>query len=260
LLSFWKQALSWTFNILETDDDGEISGTPSEWDRWLLERIVIQVLCMDDSERPDELWRPILNLGCEGHYWVDDFLIEWFMKGLGTENVSDDFIKRWKEMLEYAFRSEKWNPSGGYRRYYLNKLWCELLGMNYIISNLWGEDKKSIVREMKQYYERWANSSLPNTDSAAMFINFLMCPAAEEILFEGLTWLDKASKEAGDKFFSDRHNNIQKYIANLLEISWKKHKERIKRNGVIYAAFTCLLKKLVDLQNLQAIELQQSLI
>ncbi|MDO8140514.1 MAG: hypothetical protein Q6358_03365 [Candidatus Brocadiales bacterium] len=259
-LSFWKQVLSWTLNILETDDDGEISGVPSEWDRWLLERIVIQVLCMDDSERPDELWRPILNLGGEGHYWVDDFLTEWFMKGIGAENVSDNFTKRWKEMLEYAFRSEKWNPSSGYRRYYLNKLWCELLGMNYIISNLWKEDKKFVIKEMKQYYERWANSSLTNTDSAAMFINFLMCPAVEEILFEGLTWLDKASKEAGDKFFSDRHNNTQKHLADLLEVYWKKHREKIKGNSAAYDAFKNLLRKLVDMQNIQAIELQQSLI
>lgn len=259
-LCFWKQALSWTLNILETDDDGEISGTPSEWDRWLFEQIAIQVLCMDDSERPDELWQPILDLGGEGHYWVDDFLMEWFMKGIGTENVSDNFIKRWEEMLEYAFRSEKWNPSKGYRGYYLNKLWCELLGMNYIISSLWKENKKSIIREMKQYYERWADSNLMDTDSAAMFINFLMRPAAEEILFEGLAWLDKVSKKVGDCFFSDRHNDIQKYIASLLEISWKKHKERIKRSSATFNAFTCLLKKLVDLQNLQAIELQQNLI
>lgn len=259
-LRFWKQALSWTLNILETDGDGKISGTPSEWDRWLFERIAIQVLCMDDNERPDELWQPILNLGGEGHYWVDDFLMEWFTKGIGTENVSDNFIKRWKEMLEYAFGSEKWNPASGYRRYYLNKLWCELLGMNYIISNLWGEDKKSIIREMKQYYEQWANISLTNTDSAAMFINFLMCPASEEILFEGLTWLVKPSKEAGDRFFSDRHNNTQKHLADLLEVSWKKHREKIKGNSAAYDAFKNLLRKLVDMQNIQAIELQQSLI
>lgn len=32
-LTFWKQALVWTINILETDEDGKISETPSEWNR-----------------------------------------------------------------------------------------------------------------------------------------------------------------------------------------------------------------------------------
>lgn len=59
-LSFWRQALTWTLTIIETGDDRGISGTPSEWDRWLFEKITIQVLCMEDTEEPADLWRPIL--------------------------------------------------------------------------------------------------------------------------------------------------------------------------------------------------------
>ena len=154
-LLFWRQALAWTLSVLETDANGEISATPSDWDRWLFERIAIQVMCMDESERPDELWKPILGLGGEGHYWVEDFLTEWFKKGIGTEKVPNNFIKRWKEMLEYVLGSEKWNPPNGYRRFYLKYLWCDLLGMNYFISGLWESDKKSVIKEMKQHYEKW---------------------------------------------------------------------------------------------------------
>jgi hypothetical protein len=257
---FWKQALIWTVNILETEDNGEISGTPSAWDSWLFERIAIQVLCMDDSERPDKLWQPILNLGSEGHYWVEDFIMEWFMKGIGVETVSDNFIKHWKEMLEYTFKSEKWSSSKGPRWYYRTKLWCELLGMSYIISELWDESKKPVIREMKQYYERWANTSLPNPESAVMFIYFLMCPATEVILTDGLIWLEEAANEAGDNFFTDRHDNVQKPLANLLEISWKKYKTQIQNNSEAYKAFRNLLRKLVDLQVPQAIEIQQNLV
>jgi hypothetical protein len=226
-LNFWKQALNWTINILETDDNGEISGTPSEWDRWLFEQIAIQVLCMRDDEEPENLWILILDLGAEGHYWVEAFIMEWFFKGIGMETVSDNFIKRWKEMLEYAFKSEKWSNSGG-RWYYRTKLWCELLGMNYFISELWDGIKKPIIREMKQYYERWADTSLSNPESAVMFIHFLMRPAAEVMLTDGLIWLDKAAKEAGDNFFTDRHDNVKKPVASLLEISWKKIKLKYK--------------------------------
>jgi hypothetical protein len=259
-LTFWRQALTWTLNILKTNDEGKIPGTPSDWDRWLFKRIAIQVMCMDESERPDELWRPILALSGEGHYWVEDFLMEWFIKGIGPEKVSNKFIKHWKKMFEYAFGSEKWNPPSGWKRFHLKDLWCELLGMNYSISTLWKEDKKSIIKEMKGYYKRWAKGNLADPQGAVRFIFFLMCPAADEILHNGLVWIDEASGEAGNTFFIDRHENVQKPLANLLEIVWKKHRDRIKGNSATFEAFKSLLRKLVDLQNLQAIEIQQNLL
>lgn len=259
-LNFWRQALTWTLNILETDDDKEISDTPSEWDRWLFGKIAMQVLCMDDGEEPANLWKPILDLGSDGHYWVDDFLREWFKKGIGTTDVSVNFAKRWKEMLGYAFESAKWNTSSGRRWYYLNEIWCGLLGMNYLTSDLWREDRKILIKEMKQFYEQWAKRSLTDPDSVAVFINFLMCPAAEEILFEGLVWLDEASTKEGDRFFNNRHDNTQKYLANLVEISWKRHKVKIMGYSKACEAFKNLLRKLVDLQNPQAMEMQQNLL
>ena len=234
-LAFWRQALAWTLNILQTDENGEISGTPSDWDRWLFDRIAIQVMCMDDSEKPDELWKPILALGGEGHYWVENFITKWFIKGIGAEKVPYNFIKRWKEMLEYAFGSEKWNPPSGFKRFYLKNLWCDLLGMNYIISEMWREDKKSIIKEMKQYYERWAKGNLRDPESAVRFIYYMMQPAVDEILHDGLMWLDKASDEAGNRFFTDRHENVQKPLAHLLEVTWSRQK--IKVDKTTFKAF-----------------------
>ena len=54
-------------------------------------------------------------------------------------------------MLEYVLGSEKWNPPNGYRRFHLKYLWCDLLGMNYFVSELWGDNKKSVIKEMKQH-------------------------------------------------------------------------------------------------------------
>jgi hypothetical protein len=132
--------------------------------------------------------------------------------------------------------------------------------MDYIISELWDESKKPIIGEMKQYYERWANNSLTEPEGAVMFIHFLMRPAAEVILTDGLVWLEKAANKAGDDFFTDRHDNVQKPLACLLEISWGKHKTQIQSNSEIFSAFKNLLRKLVDLQVPQAIEIQQNLV
>lgn len=258
-IHFWKQAISWTVNILETDERGEISGTPSDWDRWIFEQMAIQILELEDNENPDELWRPILELGAEGHYWVDDFLMEYFIKGIGYETVSNNFIKRWKQILEYALASEKWSTSRGRFWFYKNKLWCELLGMNYIIAELWKDDKESIITDMKAYYERWARDLLNDPESAVFFIYFLKRPASRNLLPDALVWLNNASDKVGEAFFTDRHHDVQTPLADLLELSWKRYKIAIKGNPASYEAYMNLLRKLVDLQNPQAIEIQQNL-
>jgi len=258
-LHFWKQVISWTVGALEPEEDGEISGTPSEWDRWVFEQMAIQIFHMEDSENPNELWQPILDLGTEGHYWVDDFIMELFTKGIGYDPIPRCFIKRWKEILEYAFASEKWSSSRSRYWYYRNKLWCELLGMGYIVSGLWDKEKSSIVKEMKPCYERWAKDYLADAESATYFICFLQRPATIDMLLDALIWLDNASDETGERFFTDRHHDVQKPLANLLEMTWKKQKDDIKRNSTAYQAFKNLLKKLIDLQNLQAMEIQKNL-
>ena len=218
-----------------------------------------QIFHMEDSENPNELWQPILDLGAEGHYWVDDFIMELFIKGIGYDPIPRLFTKRWKEILEYAFTSEKWSSSRRRYWYYRNKLWCELLGMGYIVSDLWEKEKSSIIKEMKPYYERWSKDSLSNAESATYFIRFLQRPAAVDLLLDALVWLDNASDASKITFFTDRHHDVQKPLANLLEVTWKKHKDDIMRTPVTYQAFKNLLKKLIDLQNLQALEIQKNL-
>ena len=258
-LFFWKQAISWTISVLEFEDDGEISGTPSEWDSWVFEQMATQIFYMEDSENPNELWQPILDLGAEGHYWIDEFIMELFLKGIGYDHIPRNFTKRWKEILEYAFASDKWSASKSGYWYHMNKLWCELLGMNYIVSNLWDKEKSSIVKKMKPYYERWAKVFLTDAESAIYFIRFLQRPATIDMLFDALVWLDNASDETGERFFTDIHHDVQKPLANLLEMTWKKWKDDIKRNPTAYQAFKNSLKKLMNLQNLQAIEIQKNL-
>lgn len=257
-LRFNRQALEWSLNMIEKDDCGKISGIPNTWDKCVFEQIAYQILFMEDDEKPNELWMPILDLGYEAHYWIDFFLMEWFLSGIESETESRNFTKRWKEMLEYALSSKKWNPAEGYRNYYLNQMWCWLLGMKYIISKSWNEDKKSVIREMKEYYKKWAEIFLSDSDSAVLFVNFLQQPATREILFDGLIWLEESSNKADKHFFKER-NNLQTMLANLLEISWQKHKDEIVKQSDTFESFKSLLRKLVDMQNPQAMEIQQKM-
>ncbi len=257
-LKFCRQALAWSLNMAEKDDCEEVSGIPNTWDKWVFEQVAYQILFMEDDEKPNELWMPILDLGYEAHYWIEFFLMEWFLSGIGSETVSRNFTKRWKEMLEYTLSSEKWNPTGNYRNFHLNQMWCYLLGMQHIISKLWNEDRKSVIREMKGYYKKWAAIFLSDSDSAVLFVNFLQQPAAREILFDGLIWLEKASNEAGERFFNER-NNLQNMLANLLEMSLQKYKVELVKRSDTFESFKSLLRKLVDMQSPQAMEIQQKM-
>ncbi len=49
-------------------------------------------------------------------------------------------------------------------------------------------------------------------------------------------------------------------LANLLEISWRKYKDEIIKNSETFNSFKSLLRKLVDMQNPQAIEIEQKLL
>ena len=258
-LWLWKEALRWTIKILETDDDGEISGTPDDWDRWLIEQVALQLLQTTLQENPEELWKPILELGADGHYWVEDFLHEFFTKGLAS-NLTANFCNRWREMLEYAFLSQEWRGAEGRGWYKWRELWCELLGMSYWISDSFDVNKKPIVLEMKEYYERWAKNNLVYPESAVMFVKFLTRPAAEVLLKDGLVWLDKAAANAGENFFRRPHDDVSKPLATLLELSWKKHRLVIKNNSETHSAFKRLLEILVDLQIPEAIQIHNNLL
>ena len=257
-LFFWKDLLSITIDLVSEDknDRGEFRGTPSDWDCWILKKMSMQILDMKKSENPHEFWEPILNLGAPGHYWVEDFFSEWFFFGIGLFNEKSNFDKKWKEMVEYAFDSNDWNETSGVKWFHWPDLWCKLLGMDYSISRYWESDKKNIIYDMAPFYKKWATNHLSEPKSAHYFIHFLMLPACESILIDGIIDLELASRDVD--FFTDRHYKIQNPLATLLEFSWNRYKDDVLDNSEAYTAFKKILKKLIDLQNIQAIEFQSN--
>ena len=253
-LMLWKDLLSIRLIVIEEsrDDRGEIRQTPSEWDQWLLRKLSIQLLNMDESEKPNEIWEPILKLGAAGHYWVKDFLSEFFFNGLSSYNRKLGFNNNWKQMLEYAFSSEDWCKSSGPNWPYWTRLWCGLLGMDMLIEKIWDAEKESLIADMVPYYNKWASMKLSDPESALFYLNFLQQPACKNLLIGATVELDVASDNP--HFFKDRHNKVQNPLATFLEFSWKRYREKICNDEKVYASFKRILKKLVSMQNTQAIE------
>lgn len=254
-INFWKAALDCTFRMLgeENEEDDEIEGTPDQWDRWVFARLAQLVMELHPSEHPEDFWRPILNLGTAGHYWVKDFLEQWFMYGLDSKHI-DAFIREWRAMVEFAFSSPRWSFDAAKRRHNLGEMWCYLMGFDEIISDMWDHTKKPIVRQMRDIYELWARAHLDMPSCSGPFIIFLKQPAAEEILLDGLIWLEKAANQTGDLFW--RGYRIQERLASLLDVCWRSHQSKLRHSQISFNSFKYLLKRLADRQNRLAMELQ----
>lgn len=255
-IEFWREALACTLRMIGTpsSDEWEVSGTPYEFDRWVLGRIASVIPEMRPTENGAALWRPILDFGVGAHYWVQDFLEEWFLQGLWQPPASQQFIRIWKEMLEYAFASPSWQFSRGWFK--LEKLWCTVMGMGAMYRSKWVEGHRATVSQMLSYYERWAGSFMNHPGCAIEFAQFLEQPAAADILCRGLQWLTAAAETKG--FWQERE--MKSVVAGLLEATWRLNERAVRRSADGLQAFKRLLQALVDAQEPVALELQHRLL
>jgi hypothetical protein len=256
-IGFWKEALDCMVRRLGEDpgDEEEISGTPWTVDYWMLDHIVCLIPQLRRSEFPTDFWRPILSLGTPGRFWINTFLRKWFVYGLHSEPAPGAFVREWRAMLEFAFASPKWNFDSVKRWFKLDEMWCALMGFDSISSDTWTVPQKPVVKHMYELYERWADSHLHRPQCARAFIAFLTQPAAEEILLDGLAWLEKAARRAGDRFWNE--HGLQAALVSLLDMCWRSYKGRLRQQETAFSAFKTLLKKLADFQNPVALEIQQ---
>jgi hypothetical protein len=251
LITFWKEALSCTFQIMG-DEDEEIAAShqPHEWNQWVTKQIAILVLQLRTTDEPEKFWQPILCLGKRGEFCIKFFLDAWFINGMRVEPASEKFIKRWKEMVEFVLSSPQWNR----KSLYLEDAWYSLLGFRHF--NFWTEAQKPVVRQMYPLYQRWAKEHLKNPYYAERFIIFLGKPAAEEILFDGLTLLEEVLILVNESFWK---SDLQSCLVSLLDYCWRCHQSKLRHNPKAFDAFKELLKKLANFQNPMAIEIQQRL-
>ncbi len=259
-IKFWKESLNYMLAIISerTKDNDEINGTPYDWDRWVLRRISRLLLELDNSENQELFWKPILDLGCSAHYWINDYFQEWFNNGLNDTTNSKIFLSIWSKMFEHADSSPKWSRKKERKGYYCNEIWCSLMGFDYICMDIWSADKATIVKEMKDYFARWANRNLLYADCIKAFATFLKQPAAILIRLDGIIWLDIGCKSI-DTYYWEK-SDFQEKLVSLLSACWKDDENNIRNNQDVLNSFNNLLNKLVELQNQTAMELHDLII
>jgi hypothetical protein len=252
-LQFWKHALSWTLRQIPPPraNERESSHMPYEADVWVLTRLATLTSELRSDENGEDIWRPVLGLGVYAHYWIEDFLQAWFFQ-VAEASLQPGFVATWKQMLEFAFSSSKWDlDQDGW--FQLEELWCTIMGMNGINRSSWTAARQSVIVDMASYFQRWAQKCIRRPRCAIQFALFLQEPASAAIRPDGLSWLADVSET--NKYFW-RENGISDVLARLLEHTWRENQDDIRADAKAINAFKKLLKRLAELGNAIALELQ----
>jgi hypothetical protein len=253
-LSLWQEILDGTCERFASADDDDSHGTPYPWDRWVFHRVATLILDMTLNEQSQVYWEKILSIGPTGHYWIEDFFLSWFRRGLAAGSPQS-FVREWRTMAERAFTLPQWNLEERKHWYDHQRVWWYLLGINQHLVNCWGKEQQVLITGMKDIYERWANSNLEEPMNALQFAAFLRLPATDGIRLDGILWLDRHSPQTDKEYWAE--HNIQDIVAEVLDKCWTNHRSQLRRKAEHFAAFKNLLTTLAAFQNPLALELQR---
>ena len=90
------------------EENYEIQGTPYEFDSWVMARVAEFIASANSVEVARQFYRPIVELGPPGRYWVDDFLQAWVSYGLQLSTDLVAFAKIWEDMVRYTMTLPTW--------------------------------------------------------------------------------------------------------------------------------------------------------
>ena len=240
--------------VATREDDRDFSSgrrTPSAFDRWIFDKVAA-LIAVADLQTARSFWSPILNLGPDAHYWVDDFLSSWLSVGPGAAKDLSAFGERWGELIDDVL-SKKRAPRD--KRHPLSHSSVEeVMGLGSFSCHKIGKiEFEPIITGLIPRYELWAKIHL-HSYSMFSFSWLLRQPAAARMLSDGLCWIaDNISNESPLK--DDHDHRTTNELVSLIEHWWRKgitspgHAEKPRQ------AALKLLKLLADLQHPRALEL-----
>lgn len=243
----------------EEDDDGEINGTPYDYDRWIFRIVATLLPQMRTDEAQSSLWKPVIDLGTDAHYWVEDFLSSWLCEASRDAANRDAFVRVWREMVEHVFTSGTWDGDTPHAWKSRDKLYHHLLGMDWSTELVTTEECRPVITSLAPYYQQWAERWLGQVDSAIAFARFLQKPAATDLLEMGLPILrDEVAHYGENEWRRDRlASSVCELLVTLCEDG--RLRELRARSNDCYEATIGLLAILADRQHAPSLALQDRL-
>lgn len=101
--------------------------------------------------------------------------------------------------------------------------------------------------------------SVPSPPHGLVFAQVLTFPAMADLVLDGLVWLHEAAKDPGDPIWgqSTQRGENEEAIVSLLNYTWTKVRDALRRTPTSLNAFRALLEILVSRQNDGALELAE---
>jgi hypothetical protein len=257
----WERIVIETITLpapTDAEQAEDLNEPPGAWGKYLLRRVAGVVAGIDNPAASRRLWEPIVDLGASGSGWVTELSRHWGGYAL-FPGARRPVIESWMAMVDTAFANSRWNGGDGYaiHSHRTGELWRALLGFSDFGPDVWTEELRPRVQILRSRLAKWAESHLANSDNVRAFARFLTFPAAADLVFDGLIWLDRASQTLGDRFWG-RHGGGKPWdedVLSLLAHVWGPSREALRGNEPAFSAFRNLLQILVSRQHPPALEL-----
>jgi hypothetical protein len=200
-------------------------------------------------------YRPILDLGPAGRYWVEDFLQTWVRIGLEMTVHPTTFAKIWTEMVDHAMALPAWQPSAQGYWSRAESLTVDLVGMHNDAAAVLGQPKhKAVVQAMAPVFERWARAWLNHASVAGWFSHFLTTESGDVLLVMGIKALAKVVGSFEDR---DWHQQgLGGIFTDALAACWKHKQNEIEQQPELRKAFLQILTELCARQIPEALHLR----
>ncbi len=237
------------------DDRPEIQGTPYDADRWMIARVAEFVAHSNSVETARAFYRPVLDLGPAGKYWVEDFLESWIGQGLPVSADMQGFAQIWQDMVAYVETLPMWQPGDA-------NYWCRaeglavhLMGLSEIGITVLGAGKFSgLVGSMAPTFERWGNRWLKYGSAAGWFAYFLRTESGQVLLPQGVKQLAAVASSLPDREW--QHHDLGPLFTEVLSLCWKHRQKDVQKDASLREAFLRLLAVLGARQIPEALHLR----
>ena len=237
------------------DQRSEIQGTTYQSDVWVMQRVAEFIGHANSVETARPFYRPILELGPAGKYWVKDFLQSWIALGLQVSPDLKGFARIWQEMVAYSDTLPAWQPGEGNYWSRAESLAIDLMGLGEIGSPVLGDAKyQGLVTSMVPTFERWGQRWLKYASIAAWFANFLRTDSGRVLLPLGVEQLAAVIDTLPDRDWY--HHDLGSLFTDVLSLCWKHLQGDVEKDADLRKAFLSILAVLCARQIPEALHLR----
>jgi hypothetical protein len=240
---------------VDKDDNYEFEGTPYHFDDWVMRLVAKFIAHTNSPAAARTLYVPILELGPAARYWVEDFLQAWIIVGLETTADTAEFVKIWRDMVEYTVTLSAWAPADGNYWCRAESLAVDLMGLHKEAASILGQAKYiEVVGAMIPVFEEWTNRWLKFGTIAAWFADFLTTESGAVLLSLGIKNLSNVVSSFQDRDW--QRGDLGGLLTSVLSICWRKRQREVESDSELRQAFLRILTELCSRQTPEALHLR----